>query len=182
LPIYLTYVCILILAVQCLVDFVFEMAKVSKKHLSSHLLEMKFMKKSKDDRKKLEEQDKYAQVFESDQIKLETGARVTYQPNQALLEDLVFPRRSYGGSSPALEKLMVEMDGVGGSDSKGVDKLEADVSDVQMAGHYTSLVGTVGRKFQSKRQRSPSGEAGTRTPSRPPALKRVKEFLKPAED
>ena len=84
---------------------------------------------------------------------------------------------------------MVEKDG-GGDD--GVDgapeTIEADVTDHQMARHYSSVVDTIGKKFRTKRQRSPSREEGgrsgeriERTPSRPPALKKVKEFLRPKE-
>ncbi|XP_043191122.1 M-phase phosphoprotein 6-like [Amphibalanus amphitrite] len=156
------------------------MAKKSGKTLSSNLLEMKFMKRSKENREKEEEQEEYREVFHSN-IPDDQGRRVTYQPDIAQLENLVYPRRSYGGQNPAIEKLMAEKDGQTGGAAD--ESMEADVTDAQMADHYSSVVGTIGKKFRTKRQRSRSQEqAGERTPSRPPVLKKVKQFLRPSDE
>lgn len=109
--------------------------------------------------------------------------RVNYQPNIAILENLVFPRRSYGGLNPALEKIMAEIDGVPEEAVSGDLADDRDVTDREMAEHYGSLVETMGKKFTKKRKRSPEEESGgPRTPSKPPVVKKAKEFLKPNED
>ena len=78
---------------------------------------------------------------------------------------------------------MAEKDGAAGSAGGEGQPPEADVTDDQLARHYSSVVGTIGNKFRTKRQRSPSTEeGGQRTPSRPPVLKKVKAFLRPTDD
>ena len=80
-----------------------------------------------------------------------------------------------------MQKMSDDQTGGGGG---GAGPMEADVTDEQMAQHYSSLANTMGNKFRTKRQRSPSREQqdGERTPSRPPVLKKVKAFLRPGDD
>ncbi|NWU77983.1 MPH6 phase, partial [Onychorhynchus coronatus] len=67
-------------------------------------------------------------------------------------EDLVYGRMSFKGFNPEIEKLMVQMNSKCKEEEIEVDdKMEADVSDEEMARRYETLVGTIGKKFLRKR-------------------------------
>ncbi|KFW74827.1 M-phase phosphoprotein 6, partial [Manacus vitellinus] len=67
-------------------------------------------------------------------------------------EDLVYGRMSFKGFNPEIEKLMIQMNSKCKEEEIEVDdKMEADVSDEEMARRYETLVGTIGKKFLRKR-------------------------------
>ncbi|XP_019361019.1 PREDICTED: M-phase phosphoprotein 6 [Gavialis gangeticus] len=69
-------------------------------------------------------------------------------------EDLLYGRMSFKGFNPEIEKLMIQMNSrCKKEEIEADDKMEADVSDEEMARRYESLVGTIGKKFLKKRDR-----------------------------
>lgn len=118
--------------------------------LSKAILEMKFMKKTKEKVEK-EIDDAEGQAMYSDQITEEmrrTGNLVFISTSITICKNLVDGRLSFGGMNPEIEKYM----------TKDYNKLiaeeemrkEKDVTDLEMIEGYSTLVETVGKKFQSK--------------------------------
>ncbi|NWR55933.1 MPH6 phase, partial [Bucorvus abyssinicus] len=95
-------------------------------------------------------------------------------------EDLLYGRMSFKGFNPEVEKLMIQMNsGCKEEEIEVDDKMEADVSDEEMA-RYETLVGTIGKKFLRKRNQSvlqDEDEDGNNNPR--PSKKAKKKFLKP---
>ncbi|KFO86266.1 M-phase phosphoprotein 6, partial [Buceros rhinoceros silvestris] len=109
-------------------------------------------------------------------------------------EDLLYGRMSFKGFNPEVEKLMIQMNsGCKEEEIEVDDKMEADVSDEEMARRqvifyviinirYETLVGTIGKKFLRKRDQSvlqdedEDGNNNTR-----PSKKAKKKFLKPQD-
>ncbi|KFP80936.1 M-phase phosphoprotein 6, partial [Apaloderma vittatum] len=101
-------------------------------------------------------------------------------------EDLLYGRMSFKGFNPEVEKLMIQMNSKGKEKEIEVDdKMEADVSDEEMARRqYETLVGTIGKKFLRKRDQrvlqdedeDEDGNSNTR-----PSKKAKKKFLKPQD-
>lgn len=130
-------------------NFPFEMEKPNVK-LSKAILEMKFMKKTKEKVEK-ENEDAEGQAMYSDQITDEmrkSGNLVFITTSITNCKNLVDGRLSFGGMNPEIQKYM----------EKDYNKLLADedtkkekeVTDVEMAEGYSTLVDTVGKKFQGK--------------------------------
>lgn len=115
---------------------------------------MKFMKKTKEKVEK-ELDDAEGQAMYSDQITDEmrkTGNLVFISTSMTICKNLVDGRLSFGGMNPEIEKLM-EKDYnklIGEEEAKK----EKDIGDAEMAKGYSTLVETVGKKFQS-RQNTP---------------------------
>nr|CAD7393672.1 unnamed protein product [Timema cristinae] len=63
-------------------------------------------------------------------------------------EDLIVGRLSFQGMNPVIERIMQEEEDA--KRKKVAPKVEADVSDNEMAHRYSTLVGTIGRKQQEK--------------------------------
>ncbi|KFW10106.1 M-phase phosphoprotein 6, partial [Eurypyga helias] len=99
-------------------------------------------------------------------------------------EDLLYGRMSFKGFNPEIEKLMIQMNSRCKEEEIEVDdKMEADVSDEEMARRYETLVGTIGKKFLRKRDQrvlqdkeDEDGDSNTR-----PSKKAKKKFLKPQD-
>ncbi|NXX48348.1 MPH6 phase, partial [Tricholaema leucomelas] len=110
-------------------------------------------------------------------------------------EDLLYGRMSFKGFNPEIEKLMIQMNSKCKEKEIEVDdKMEADVSDEEMARRqlyifyhlyrYETLVGTIGKKFMRKRdqrvlQDEDGGEDGSSNIR--PSKKAKKKFLKPQD-
>ncbi|XP_015223841.2 M-phase phosphoprotein 6 isoform X2 [Lepisosteus oculatus] len=94
-------------------------------------------------------------------------------------EELIYGRMSFGGFNPEVEKLMAAMKSQSKTEEdEEADKVEADVSDEEMARRYETLVGSIKRKFTKKRDRSTMPEDRTKNISEPRAKK---TFLKPQD-
>ncbi|NXS51545.1 MPH6 phase, partial [Brachypteracias leptosomus] len=108
-------------------------------------------------------------------------------------EDLLYGRMSFKGFNPEIEKLMIQMNSKSKKEEIEVDdKMEADVSDEEMARRqlyifyylyrYETLVGTIGKKFVRKRDQGvlqdedEDGSSNTK-----PSKKVKKKFLKPQD-
>ncbi|XP_025064434.1 M-phase phosphoprotein 6 isoform X1 [Alligator sinensis] len=97
-------------------------------------------------------------------------------------EDLLYGRMSFKGFNPEIEKLMIQMNSrYKKEEIEADDKMEADVSDEEMARRYESLVGTIGKKFLKKRDRHELQDEDEDENSnlRPSNVKKM--FLKPQD-
>lgn len=130
------------------------MEKQNVTKLSKGILEMKFMKKTKEKVEK-EIDDAEGQAMYSDQITDEmrrTGNLVFISTSMTVCKHLVDGRLSFGGINPEIEKLMAkDYNKLVGEEET---KKEKDIGDVEMAEGYSTLVDTVGKKFHS-RQNTP---------------------------
>lgn len=88
-------------------------------------------------------------------------------------ENLIVGRLSFLGMNPEIERILE-------SEQKANDvkkkENEKDVSDLEMADRYNTLVGTVSRKFSTKRNHGNLQEYD------PPQRKKEMKFLKPSCD
>lgn len=133
-----------------------------KAKLSKSILDMKFMKRSKE-RVEKEEEAAEGQAMYSNNITDEmrqSGNIVFVEASISMCKDLIDGRLSFKGMNPDVEKLMSN------SYYKHLEiankRLETDVNDVEMAKNYSSSVNTISKKFQKKRNR--------------------KKFMKPSDD
>nr|XP_009681210.1 PREDICTED: M-phase phosphoprotein 6 isoform X2 [Struthio camelus australis] len=97
-------------------------------------------------------------------------------------EDLLYGRMSFKGFNPEIEKLMVQMNSKSKKEETEVDvKMEADVSDEEMARRYETLVGTIGKKFLKKRDQRVLQDEDEDENSNTRPSKAKKTFLKPQD-
>lgn len=134
----------------------------NKVKLSKSILDMKFMKKTKV-RVEQEEDDAQGQAMYSNEITpqmRQSGTVIFVETNISNCKNLIEGRLSFKGMNPEIEKLMSN------EDIKRIEsaekRKEKDISDVEMAKGYSTLVDTMGSKFKSKN-------------------KHKKKFLKPAD-
>lgn len=88
-------------------------------------------------------------------------------------EDLQFGRFSFKGMNPAIEKLTANLQAKKENEESEAREKELEVTDEEMASRYASLVGTIGKKFNTKRNRTSTMEESD-------AKKR--KFLKPSDE
>lgn len=81
-----------------------------------------------------------------------SGHLIFIESNISQCKDLLDGRLSFGGMNPEIEKLMSN-DYVKKFEASEKAK-EKDVSDVEMAKGYSTLVNTMNNKFKSKNQRN----------------------------
>ncbi|KAF2881375.1 hypothetical protein ILUMI_24818 [Ignelater luminosus] len=138
-----------------------------RKHakLSKGLLDMKFMKKTKE-RVEKEEDDAEGQAMYSSEITEEMKQSGNINFSQVSIvgcKDLIEGRLSFKGMNPEIEKLM--NDEYAKKLDEAEKRKEKDVTDTEMAKGYSTLVDTMDKKFQNKKQRNTN----------------KKKFLKPAD-
>ncbi|KAL9974112.1 hypothetical protein ACROYT_G011113 [Oculina patagonica] len=160
-----------------------------KKSLSKNLMEMKFMKRKaeSDYRRQLEEERQRA-IEEShwvlDGKEKEDRSCIEFEPSYVKCEEL-YPsgRMSFKNFNPAVEKMFKEMVAEENLVRSEAREREETVSDEEMAKRYESFVGTVAKKFSTKRKRSSVGASfETDSPSiSQPAKKPKREFMKPRD-
>lgn len=122
--------------------------------LSRAVLEMKFMKKTKE-RVEKEEDDAEGEAMYSGEIteEMKQSGNITFiETSIANCRNLIEGRLSFGGMNPEIEKLM--SDDYTKKLEEAEKKKEKDVSDVEMAKKYSTLVDTLGKKFQNKNNRT----------------------------
>ncbi|XP_006641225.2 M-phase phosphoprotein 6 isoform X1 [Lepisosteus oculatus] len=161
------------------------MASDGTAKLSKNLLRMKFMQRGLDAevKKQLEEEEKRIISDEHWYLDLpELKAKENFVIEERSFvpcEELIYGRMSFGGFNPEVEKLMAAMKSQSKTEEdEEADKVEADVSDEEMARRYETLVGSIKRKFTKKRDRSTMPEDRTKNISEPRAKK---TFLKPQD-
>lgn len=132
--------------------------------LSKSTLDMKFMTRTKE-RVQKEQEDAEGRAMYSNEITEEmrkTGNIVFTETSMFHCKHLIEGRLSFGGMNPEIEKLM--LNDYATKIFEAEKKKETDISDVQMAKDYSTLVHTIGNKFSSKKN------------------KNKRKFLKPADD
>ncbi|NWU96629.1 MPH6 phase, partial [Upupa epops] len=178
------------------------MAAEVKPKLSKNLLRMKFMQRGLDSqtKKQLEEEEKKIISDEHWYLDLpdlkEKESFIIEERSFMPCEDLLYGRMSFKGFNPEIEKLMIQMNSRGKEEEiEEDDKMEADVSDEEMARRqvafydiinvsqqYETLVGTIGKKFMRKRdQRVLQDEDEDGNCNIGPTKKAKKKFLKPQD-
>ncbi|XP_039279835.1 M-phase phosphoprotein 6 isoform X3 [Nilaparvata lugens] len=144
-----------------------------KRKLSKAILDMKFMKKTKDKVEKELEKKETEDLFSSqitDEMKF--GKNFIIEPSIARCKELINGRLSFNGMNPEIEREMFA-DKEGATTSSAPQTKSADVSDMEMAKYQMSITNTVAKKFQKKNERH------SKVNVRP--NKKVK-FLKPNDD
>nr|XP_023019506.1 M-phase phosphoprotein 6 [Leptinotarsa decemlineata] len=136
--------------------------------LSKGILDMKFMKKTKEKVEK-EKDDLEGHIMYSSEITEEmrrSGNLVFVSTSMANIRTLVDGRLSFGGMNPEIEKLMANDYGKQLEDEE--KRKEKDITDVEMAEGYSTLVNTMGKKFHgANRERKRKAD---------------RKFVKPADD
>ncbi|CAH0557033.1 unnamed protein product [Brassicogethes aeneus] len=125
----------------------------SKVTLSKSILDMKFMKRTKE-RVLKEVDDAEGKAMYSNEITDEmkkAGNIVFVDTSLSNCKDLIDGRLSFGGMNPEVEKLMAN------DYAKRVEQIEKkkekDVTDEEMAKGYSTVVNTISKKFQNKKNR-----------------------------
>lgn len=124
-----------------------------KAKLSKTILEMKFMKKTKE-RVQKEEEDAEGQIMYANEISDEmrkSGNTVFIETSVCNCKGLMEGRLSFGGMNPDIENYMATTYNL---KLEEIDKqMGTDVSDAEMAKGYSTLVNTVAKKFTDKKKR-----------------------------
>lgn len=130
------------------------MEENKKVKLSKGVLDMKFMKKTRE-RVKKEEEDAEGQAMYSQEITedMKKSGNIIFMDTSIMsCKDLMEGRLSFGGMNPEIERIMAD---TYNKKLGEVEKLkEKDVTDVEMAKGYSSLNETMAKKFQPKGQRN----------------------------
>lgn len=144
------------------------------KELSKSILEMKFMKRSKEKAQRKQDAEESQAMF-SDVITedMKRGeCKYVIEPSFVQCENLIVGRLSFLGMNPEIERIL-ELEQKANYVKKENEK---DISDFEMANRYGTLVGTVSRKFSTKRDHRNLQEYD------PPQSKKEMKFLKPSCD
>ncbi|EFA03339.1 M-phase phosphoprotein 6 [Tribolium castaneum] len=132
--------------------------------LSKSILDMKFMKRTKE-RVLKEQEDAEGKAMYSNEITDEmkkSGTIVFTETSIFNCRNLIEGRLSFGGMNPEIEKLM--SNDYTRKKQEVEKRKETDVSDAQMAQEYSTLVNTMANKFSGKKNRN------------------KRKFIKPSED
>ncbi|XP_031570353.1 M-phase phosphoprotein 6-like [Actinia tenebrosa] len=127
--------------------------------LSKNLKEMKFMQRraESDYRKQLEEE-RRRKIDEAHWVlntKTGESERVEIEPSYVKCEQLYSNgRMSFKNFNPTVEKTFKQMKAEDEEILSEEREREATVSDEEMARRYDTLVGTIGKKYSNKRDRS----------------------------
>ncbi|CAK9814760.1 M-phase phosphoprotein 6 [Anthophora quadrimaculata] len=108
----------------------------SKAKLSKSILEMKFMKRTKEKVEKQQFQEEGEEYFGNELTKRmkKESERFIIEPSYVFCEKLIEGRVSFQGMNPEIEKLMEAEEN--NERIKIEEKMETDVSDKQMANHW----------------------------------------------
>eukprot|EP00088_Acartia_fossae_P019354 TRINITY_DN21298_c0_g1_i1.p1 TRINITY_DN21298_c0_g1~~TRINITY_DN21298_c0_g1_i1.p1 ORF type:complete len:175 (+),score=39.73 TRINITY_DN21298_c0_g1_i1:37-561(+) len=148
--------------------------RVSKKKLSKHLLEMKFMKRTKEKKELQDEEEIRSQMFDAEvtpAMRVE-GDRFMIESSYGPIENLKFGRLSFKGMNPEIETIMLE-DAARDENTKQ----EMEVSDQEMADRYANLVGTMQKKFATKRDAEGKRAGPVSSPSTSKLIAQTSSFL-----
>lgn len=125
----------------------------NKTKLSKSILEMKFMKKTKEKVEKEADDEEGRQMYAGQITDKMLHGDCLYINEDSFVpcEDLIVGRVSYRGMNPEIERILELED-----ESKQavlIKEQELDVNDKDMAKHYTTLVNTIGKKFNPKERK-----------------------------
>ena len=123
-----------------------------KKKLSKNVLEMKFMKRTKE-KTEIENENEERQAMFANSITAamkHQGSRFITEPSYVNIENLTFGRLAFHGMNPEIEKI-AEDDRIQKEEVEA-ERREKDVQDEEMLEYYSSNVSnTVNKKFATKR-------------------------------
>ncbi|XP_076242706.1 M-phase phosphoprotein 6 [Calliopsis andreniformis] len=145
----------------------------NKAKLSKSILDMKFMKRTKEKVEKQQFQQEGEEYFGNELTKRmkKESERFIIEPSYVFCEKLIDGRVSYQGMNPEIEKLMeIEKKNERVSMKK---ERETDISDEQMAEHYTGLKKNVKSEYKYEKPLQKNNE-------HEPSSKKPK-FLKPQD-
>lgn len=139
--------------------------------LSKSILDMKFMKRTKEKVLK-EEDDERSRAMYSSEIteKMKKGdCPYIMESSYVPCENLTDGRYSFRGMNPEIERLIeLEIAAIEAAKDKNVVK---DVSDADMsASYYHSVKKTIERKFQTKNQRRKTNDVDSKIPFKKPRV------------
>ncbi|XP_001605943.1 M-phase phosphoprotein 6 [Nasonia vitripennis] len=141
-------------------------------YLSKSILEMKFMKRTKDKVEKQTYQKEGEDYFSSQQqLPKKTGRYIT-EASYIFCEDLIEGRLSFQGENPELERLL-ELEQME-KNPKVENDMDTDVSDAQMAARWRATTKINVRSLDNKKEEVNEDE-------QEPKRKKPK-FLKPVDD
>ncbi|XP_055691444.1 M-phase phosphoprotein 6 [Lutzomyia longipalpis] len=123
-----------------------------KARLSKTILEMKFMKKTKEKVLKAEESQESCAMYSSEITqKMLSGSNLIPEPSYVPCEDLLIGRFSFGGMNPELERLLLkEKASQVNEDFEKEQEMIKDVSDDKMALHYGKIHQTISNKYTNQ--------------------------------
>ncbi|EDO37061.1 predicted protein [Nematostella vectensis] len=158
-----------------------------RRTLSKNLKQMKFMQRRSeaDVRKQLEEERRKA-ISEShwvidEEVGQNDRGSIEIEPSYIPCEQLYTNgRMSFKNFNPVVEKAFKEMLSLEADLLSEAREREATVSDEEMARRYDTLVGTIGKKFISKRKRSTT-EGDTIDGPSSLDRKKARHFMKPRD-
>lgn len=125
----------------------------NKVKLSKSILDMKFMKRTKEKVLK-EEDDAQSRAMYSNEITekmRKNESRFIVETSYMICEDLNEGRFSFRGMNPEIERLMELEDQA--EQAKIEKNVKKDVTDADMTAYYGNVKQTIEKKFQSKTQR-----------------------------
>lgn len=128
----------------------------NKTKLSKSILEMKFMKKTKEKVEK-EADDEEGRSMYAGQITdkmLHGDCLFINEQSFVPCEDLIVGRLSFRGMNPEIERILELEDA--SKQAVLIKEQELEVTDKDMAKHYTTLVNTIGKKFNPKERKHKS--------------------------
>lgn len=148
----------------------------NKTKLSKSILEMKFMKKTKEKVEKEADDEEGRQMYAGQITDKMLHGDCLFISEQSFVpcEDLIVGRVSYG-MNPEIERILELEDE--GKQAVLIKEQELDVNDKDMAKHYTTLVNTIGKKFNPKERKH-------KTKSEMAELQQTKrgKFIKPSDE
>lgn len=158
-----------------------------KTKLSKGILDMKFMKRSKDKAVRQQESEEGQAAFShlmTEGMKSQMG-NIIVEPSYFRCAGLIEGRLSFKGMNPEIERLMA-LEEKGAKQIEETPHNETDVTDLEMAKYHSSLVKTMASKFAPKRQKKIQNESSNKTEHsdktesvKPP--KKKPKFLKPQD-
>lgn len=139
--------------------------------LSKSILEMKFMKRTREKVLKEEDDERSRAMYSheiTDKMKKDI-CQYIMEPSYVPCENLSDGRYSFRGMNPEIERLnQLENEAINAAKDKDVVK---DVSDADMsASYYHTIKKTIERKFQTKNQRRKANDADCKIPFKIPKI------------
>ncbi|KAI0225639.1 M-phase phosphoprotein 6 [Lamellibrachia satsuma] len=166
-------------------------SRETKTTLSRNLLGMKFMQRSAA-RKEYEKNELKQRIIDDEHWVIDIPtlekdeSQYVIESSYAKLNSLQFGRQSYQRFNPEIEKLMQSNNVEKGLADAEEREQEMGVSDDEMTERYSSLVGTISKKFAKKRksdgQCNTSQDGDGNASAKKTKKKRKKQFMKPTDD
>ena len=154
-----------------------------KTKLSKSILQMKFMKRTKDKVIK-DAEDAEQRAMYSNEITnrmLENKTNYIYEQSYVPCENLIVGRISCRGMNPEIERILEREENL----KRGQNELksEKDITDTDMAKHYSTLVDKIGRKFDNHNKKRKLLLSNTKNDNNNDisSNKKLLKFMRPAE-